>query len=252
MSKQRYVQDSFWTDPYIETLDPSEKLLFLYFITNPLCNVAGIYEIRNNRVAYETGFDKDMVQKIKDRFIKDGKLLCKNDWILIVNFAKNQSPNPNVLLGMQRIINELPDEVKALKGFERLSHFTLLNLTIPNLTKRKAESIPEVEVSFSEAIAPQDNQQIPQLIKEFESINPACKKFYGNKTQRTACKDLIDTYGYDRVVLVIQKTLPKTNLMEFFPKITTPLQLFDKWATLEAKVGEHQLKKSIKNNNVAF
>lgn len=142
MSKQRYVNDSFWTDPYVEGLDPSEKLLFLYFLTNPLCNVAGMYEIRNNRVAYETGFEKDMVDKIKKRFISDGKLLCVDDWIIITNFAKNQSPNPNVIKGMQRIIDELPDKVKALKGFESLSHFTLLNLTLPNLTKDASKDAP--------------------------------------------------------------------------------------------------------------
>jgi len=56
---QRIVKDEFWTDPYIEDLDPSEKLLFLYLITNPLCNVAGIYESQITRIAYETGFEKE-------------------------------------------------------------------------------------------------------------------------------------------------------------------------------------------------
>jgi hypothetical protein len=51
---QRIVNDEFWTDPYIEDLDPSEKLIFLYLITNPLCNIAGAYEIRLKRIAYET------------------------------------------------------------------------------------------------------------------------------------------------------------------------------------------------------
>ncbi|MBT7338301.1 MAG: hypothetical protein HN802_01205 [Candidatus Jacksonbacteria bacterium] len=135
MSKQRVVNDSFWTDPYVEDLDPSEKLLFIYLLTNPLCNVAGIYEIKIKRIAYETGFDKEMVEKILGRFEKDDKLMKKDDWLIVVNFAKNQANNPNILKGMQRIIGELPDKIKALKGFERLPHFTLLNLTLPNLTK---------------------------------------------------------------------------------------------------------------------
>lgn len=130
MSKQRYIQDSFWTDPYIETLDIDEKLLFLYYITNPLCNVAGIYEIRDTRVCYETGLKKERILDIKKKFERDKKILIYENWICLVNFAKNQSPNPNVLIGMQRIIDALPSHLKALKGFERLSHFTLLNLTI--------------------------------------------------------------------------------------------------------------------------
>jgi len=37
---QRVINDSFWTDPYIEELTSDEKLIFLYLISNPLCNIA--------------------------------------------------------------------------------------------------------------------------------------------------------------------------------------------------------------------
>ncbi len=142
MSTQRMIKDSFWTDSYIAELDPSEKLLFIYLLTNPLCNIAGIYEIQLRRIAFDTGFDVDMVNKILSRFAKDGKILRSDEWILIVNHAKHQSyKNPNVTEGIRRIIELLPDKVKALKGFERLSHLTLLNLTLPNAssegTKKK-------------------------------------------------------------------------------------------------------------------
>ena len=137
MSKQRYVQDSFWTDPYIETLKPNEKLVFLYYLTNPLCNIAGIYEIRNSRVSYELGISEKEIEIIKNKFVKDKKVLAINDWILLVNFAKHQSLNPNVKAGMIRIIKALPSLVKALKGFESLSHSTLLNSTLLNTTFSK-------------------------------------------------------------------------------------------------------------------
>ncbi len=84
--------------------------------------------------------------------------------------------------------------------------------------------------------------EIPELIKAFEVINPASKKFYGNTTQRKACESLIGEYGFDRVLSVISKTLPKTNTIEYFPTITTPLQLFEKWATLESAIKKHQSK----------
>lgn len=141
---QRMINDTFWTDPYIEDLDPSEKLVYLYLLTNPICNIAGAYEIKMKRIAYETGFDKEMIDKILTRFMRDWKILRVDDWILIINFSKNQSYNPNVLKGMQRIIDELPEKVKALKGFESLPYFTLLNLTLPNLTKPSEEKPLEV------------------------------------------------------------------------------------------------------------
>lgn len=91
------------------------------------------------------------------------------------------------------------------------------------------------------------SQEIPLVIKSFEKINPASKKFYGIPTQRKACADLIETYTLERVISVIEKTLPKTNGIQYFPTITTPLQLFDKWATLESKIKQYQSEKTIKN-----
>ena len=130
MSTQRMIKDSFWTDSYIANLDPIEKMIFLYLLTNPLCNIAGVYEIQLRRIAFDTGIDKDMLEKIFQRFEKDGKLLRIDDWVLIINHAKHQSyKNPNVSKGIKRILEELPQKVKALKGFESLSHLTLLYLT---------------------------------------------------------------------------------------------------------------------------
>ena len=169
MWKQRMVNDSFWTDTYIEDLDPSEKLIFLYLLTNPLCNIAWIYEIKIKRIAYETWFDKDMVEKILNRFVRDGKILKVDDWILLKNFWKNQSTNPNVLKGMQRIIDELPEKVKALKGFESLSHFTLLNLTIPNgiyISEKKFSENSSKGKSETEDFS--DYEKIEEQNKELE------------------------------------------------------------------------------------
>lgn len=75
--------------------------------------------------------------------------------------------------------------------------------------------------------------EIGEVIKQFESINPACKNFYGNKNQRKACDELILTYSYQRVLDIISQTLPKTNKILFMPNITTPIQLRDKMTTLE-------------------
>ena len=81
---------------------------------------------------------------------------------------------------------------------------------------------------------------ISEIIKLFESINPACKKMYGNITQRGACEFLLEEYGFDRVKKIIEAVLPKSNGMEFFPTITTPCKLRDKWADLEFALKKYQ------------
>ena len=75
---------------------------------------------------------------------------------------------------------------------------------------------------------------------------------YGNTTQRKACEDLIENYGFERVKVVIEKTLPKTNTLQYFPTITTPLQLRDKWVMLENAIKRFQSESKKLKSNVAF
>lgn len=87
-----------------------------------------------------------------------------------------------------------------------------------------------------------DIAMVPLVIDLFCEINPACKNMYGNNTQRKACQDLLDTYGFEEVKNCIQNVLPKTNTMEFVPVITTPVQLRDKWATLKSTLSKKRSK----------
>lgn len=94
---------------------------------------------------------------------------------------------------------------------------------------------------------------IPEVINLFEKfVNPACKRYYKNTTQREAAKDLIKIHGFERLQFLIEKTLPKTNGIKFLPTITTPLQLVERYATLESGVRKAQEEKKLKANNVIF
>ena len=75
---------------------------------------------------------------------------------------------------------------------------------------------------------------------------------YGIPIQRKACEDLLKSYGFERVIAVIEKTLPKTNGLQFFPTITTPTQLRDKWSSLESAIRKYKDQKDISKNKVAF
>lgn len=88
------------------------------------------------------------------------------------------------------------------------------------------------------------------ILKSFEKINPACKKMYGNTTQRQACDDLCAEYGYDRVKTVVENALPKTNLIKYFPECRTPKQLWDKWTALETAIAKKRKEQAdLKNKN---
>ncbi len=112
MSTHRYVDSKFWDDDYVSELDPIEKLLFLYLLTNPLTNVAGIYEIQTKRIAFDTGIDREMVDKIIERFAQNNKLIRAGKYIVLLNWGKNQSANPSVAAGVARELEKLPNKLR--------------------------------------------------------------------------------------------------------------------------------------------
>lgn len=94
----------------------------------------------------------------------------------------------------------------------------------------------------SKAIALQFSNEIPLVLKEFEKVNMACKDFYGNTTQRNFVAKLLDTYGEDKVMKVVS-FLPEMN-RTLYNKATTPKELWDKWAKIEAEAQALKKKKS--------
>lgn len=84
-----------------------------------------------------------------------------------------------------------------------------------------------------------------EVLKSFEEVDAKNKQYYGNTTQRKAADFLIEEYGLGEVLKRIS-VLPKTNKMPYFPTITTPVQLRDKWMQLQDAV-ERKRAESNKN-----
>ena len=121
MSKNRYINTKFWDDSFISELNTMDKLLFIYCITNPLTNICGIYEVPVKRIAFDTGIDKDSVEKILLKFEIAGKMKYQDGWIAIKNFIKHQkqseNPNDKINIGIDFEMGKAPLElVEWVKG----------------------------------------------------------------------------------------------------------------------------------------
>jgi len=113
MATQRYVSTSFWDDEWIQTLDPSEKLLYLYLMTNPLTNIAGVYKITERRISFDTGFNLDTIRHIFAKFEKVGKAYRKDEYVVLPSWPKHQKweKSAKVNEGIVRILQELEPEI---------------------------------------------------------------------------------------------------------------------------------------------
>jgi len=112
--KLRSINTHFWIDSWVEDLDPIEKLLFLYLITNPYNNLSGVYELKTKRMAYETGIDKDTVEKILERFAENGKAYYFDGYVYLPNFQKHQRMNESMKRSADKYFDSLPKKVKKI------------------------------------------------------------------------------------------------------------------------------------------
>lgn len=92
MAIYRTVSLSFWTDSKVtDDFTPEDKYFYLYLFTNPHTNLAGCYEISVRQMAYETGYSKETIERLIDRFKNVHKIIdysIESKEILLVNWHK--------------------------------------------------------------------------------------------------------------------------------------------------------------------
>lgn len=146
--KLRSVNTKFWDDGFVVDLTPTEKLLFLYLITNPLTKLVGIYEISLKRIAFDTGLNQQQIEKGFERFEKVRKAFFVDGWIILPNWLKNQNLNSNMKIAVIKEFNELPKQLivnlinnenkTVSNGYETISNALAMY--------RKVEDEDEVEI----------------------------------------------------------------------------------------------------------
>ena len=185
MSNLRSFFRAFWSDQFIDDLSPSEKLLFLYLITNEKTNMLGIYEVSVKKISFDTGLNKDIIEKALKEFERLSKVKYIKNHIILVNFMKHQNYNTNMKKSAIDIYNSLPKELKdkdldinknnPLKGFESLSnHYGMVS---------KVEYELEYELEDEEEEELEENKVVFSF-DEFWSLYP-------NKIGKEKCKSII-------------------------------------------------------------
>lgn len=114
MAIYRNIQMSFWTDSKVsDDLTPEDRYFYLYLLTNPHTNLAGCYEISTRQAAYETGYNKETIERLFDRFEKMHIAVYSKDTkeVLLVNWHKyNWTSSEKFRKALEWHINEVKNE----------------------------------------------------------------------------------------------------------------------------------------------
>lgn len=126
MAKSRYINTKFWSDNFIrEQLNPLDRYLFLYFLTNEKTNIAGVYELPLGTIAFETGIDKeDLTRSMLPRL--EPKVIYIDGWVIIPNFVKHQSTTSKTVqkgieVEMEKVPKEIIEKLVKRYGMDRVS-----------------------------------------------------------------------------------------------------------------------------------
>lgn len=114
MAKLRYrsIACCFWSDPeIIEQFTPDEKLFYLYLLTNEHTEICGVYRVLKKHIMVETGFTREVVDNLLDRFQdKYDKIIYDTETqeVVVRNWLKYQNLNSQkVVTGIQRCLENV-------------------------------------------------------------------------------------------------------------------------------------------------
>lgn len=110
--KTRIIHTKIWKDPWFADLLPTEKLLFIYFITNEKVNIIHLYEVSSREITFDLGLTTSQIEQAKIKFQKANKLFFKDDYVFLVNaFKYEQYTGEKNDKARQSLLNQLPKPI---------------------------------------------------------------------------------------------------------------------------------------------
>lgn len=99
MAVYRTVQVNFWQDDFVLDLTPEERYFYVYLLTCSKTTQCGIFPFPKRLAEMETGYNRETVDKLVQRFIDYGKILYDADTreLFVLNWLRyNPVTNTNV------------------------------------------------------------------------------------------------------------------------------------------------------------
>lgn len=204
MQKNFVLDTTFWVDDYVIDLDPVEKSLFLYLLTNSHNNIAGVYKTNIRKIALETGIDKDMLPKIFQRFEDKGKMFYVDGWIIIANQIKYRgNRGPKTDQGIKNVFDELPDDVqlRCLQVWKERGIARLL----PWLSAEDVvDEVPEVQQETVTEEKRNSNKELDRMLFQLNEKLGGNSKIKPTNDRRNKLKARLKQFEFEELMIAAQ------------------------------------------------
>lgn len=150
MAVYRQIYLTFWQDEFVLSLTPEEKYFYLYLLTNSKTNLCGIYELPIKVIEFETGYNRETVEKLLAKFEcyqKVHRSLTTNE-IVIHNWLKyNSTRSPKFQSALNKCFEEVKDKslIRYAYGIDTVSTVTVTETVTDTVTETETETEKSVK-----------------------------------------------------------------------------------------------------------
>lgn len=173
MATYRNVHTSFWQDGFVLSLTPEEKYFYLYLMTNSKTTQCGIYELPVRVIEMETGYNRETVEKLLDRFIKYKKILYneRTQEVMLTNWIRHNLPkSPKIVKCIEKEVLSIKDKdfIQLLYALSERYGYPINTLSLPYGEEEEKEEEQKREKEASTLTFLDDREQITKWFTEYK------------------------------------------------------------------------------------
>lgn len=241
----RSVQDRFWSDGWVRKLNPLDRYLFLYLLTNEHTNWCGIYELELGVMAFESGLDREELQRSMLPRLSP-KVIYLDGWVYVPNWTRHHSSesgtlSPTQQKGIDAAWKTVPERIRLklkeiedsgipytypMVGVSPSASALSSSFSLGGEAKLRIERVVDEEKPIKE-------KKDTTYLKVFELFPERQMNWRKNTTQIDAAKNLLEEHGLEDVTEALDY-YHKNTQQSYIPEILTPSDLDRKWLKLAA------------------
>jgi hypothetical protein len=111
MADYRLIHIGIWDDDwFVDGLNPTEKVLWVYLFSNRRVSLCGLYRLRDATIPEETKLPLKSIRAAMARFCRDGKIQREGDLVWVIKLPFYQLTNSSALrTKMEKDLSLIPD-----------------------------------------------------------------------------------------------------------------------------------------------
>ena len=119
----RSIDQRYWTDPYVESLSATEKLVYIHLFSSAHTNLVGVFQASRRMIAFQTACPGPDVDAALERFRRDGKAIVDGGEVWLASYIRHQcTSSPKMVAAMRGQLAKVESDAIRIAIIERYPH----------------------------------------------------------------------------------------------------------------------------------